>query len=84
MKEQGDKHGDISGIPTERGTWIVTLKLANLTCNGHRFTMQGAPDVFVENQGWKNQDDCVEDGQGYCKLTTIRFHITGSGTVHAE
>jgi|SRR5579864_9565853 len=82
MRESGANTGDISGVPTERGTWIVIFKIANLTSNGHRFTMQGAPDVLVENQGWKNQDDCVEDGQGYCSLTTIRFHITGSGKVH--
>jgi hypothetical protein len=74
--------GDISGIPTERGHWIVTLKIANIRCNGHRFTMSGAPDVLVENQGWKNQDDCIENGQSYCTLTTIRFHITGTGIVH--
>ena len=74
-------NGDISGIPTERGHWIVVMKLANITMNGHRYTVSGAPDVLVTDQGWQNQDDCVENSQGYCSLTTIRFHITGSGEV---
>jgi hypothetical protein len=76
--------GDISGIPTERGHWIVTLKMANFTCNGHRYTMAGAPDVLAEDQGWENMDKCVDEGSSwrYCSLTTIRFHITGSGLVH--
>jgi hypothetical protein len=75
------RNGDISGIPTQRGHWIVTMKIENLMCNGHHFTLSGAPDVLVENQGWTNQYECIEDGQGYCKLTTIRFHVTGSGQV---
>lgn len=75
--------GDISGIPTERGHWIVTMKFSNPICNdnGHRYTVSGAPDVLVQNQGWKNPDECVENGDLYCSLTTIRFHITGSGHV---
>lgn len=73
--------GDISGIPTQRGHWIVTMKFANIRCNGHHFALNGAPDVFVEHQGWKDWDKCVEGGVGYCNLTTIRFHITGSGQV---
>jgi hypothetical protein len=74
--------GDISGIPTERGHWIVTLKMANLTCNGHRYTIGGEPDVLVVDQTREGQEECKEDGHGYCRLTTMRFHITGSGLVH--
>jgi hypothetical protein len=82
VSEIGGRRGDISGIPTERGHWVVTMKISNLRLNGHLYTVEGAPDVLVENQGWKNYDDCVEGGRGYCRLTTIRFHITGSGEVH--
>ena len=45
----------ISGIPTERGHWIVKMKMDNVQCNGSYY------------EGFEQE---------------LRFHITGSGTVH--
>jgi hypothetical protein len=86
-----DNNGDISGIPTERGHWIVTMKLQNIRCNGHRYTTSGLPDALVQYESTENaaygasyraMEECRENYLGYCQLTTIRFHITGTGAVH--
>lgn len=38
-----DIHGKISGIPSERGHWIVRLKIDSVTCNGEAETAFGRP-----------------------------------------
>ena len=30
-------NGDISGIPTQRGHWVVEMRVYNLTCNGDSY-----------------------------------------------
>lgn len=82
-----DDHGNITGTPTERGHWAMVMKLDNIMCDGHHFQLSGAPDVFVNfgvQKGFLTSDGttCVEGSFGYCNLTTIRFHITGTGEVH--
>jgi hypothetical protein len=82
-----DEHGNITGTPTERGHWPVVLKLNNIMCDGHHYEFNGAPDVFVDfglQHGFQTGDpsQCSEGSVGYCNLTTIRFHITGTGEVH--
>jgi hypothetical protein len=82
-----DGHGGIAGIPTERGHWVVVLKLDDIYCNGHHYTFQGWPDVLEDialQHGDQTGDpsQCAEGSMGYCNLTTIRFHITGTGEVH--
>ena len=77
-----DDSGDITGIPTERGHWIVTMRISNIQCNGHRYLLSGVPDVVVTQDGyWGNVEECKENGNNFCSLSTIRFHITGSGRV---
>ena len=34
-----DDIGNITGIPTERGHWIVTMKVSNIQCNGEPTNM---------------------------------------------
>jgi putative Ig domain-containing protein len=85
MTLQGNGH--ITGTPTERGHWAVVMKLENIMCDGHHFALNGSPDVFINygiqqgflKDGWTT---CTEGSVGYCNLTTIRFHITGTGEVH--
>jgi len=80
-------NGHITGTPTERGHWPVVMKLDHIMCDGHHYELSGAPDVFVEfglQHGFQTGDpsQCAEGSVGFCNLTTIRFHITGTGEVH--
>lgn len=82
-----NNNGDITGTPTERGHWIVTMKIDNITCGGHHYQLSGAPEEFVNyglKQGFLTGENstCAESSYGFCSLTTIRFHITGTGEVH--
>ncbi len=76
IKTNDNDLGDVSGIPTQHGDWVVTLKLKDLKCGGHRYTKQGAPDELLNYIGWENGDKCSESAQGYCMLSVIRFHIS--------
>jgi hypothetical protein len=71
--------GDISGVPTERGHWLVTAKIANITCAGHRYTREGAPDLVAQHEGW---DTSGCGAWKYCWTQQLRFHVTGTGEVH--
>lgn len=82
-----DGHGNITGTPTERGHWAVVMKLANITCQGHHFARNGTPEESINyaiQQGLQPGDwaTCAEGSDRFCGLTTIRFHITGTGEVH--
>jgi hypothetical protein len=79
-------NGHITGTPTERGHWAVVMKLENIMCNSHHYDLMGLTEGFVNygvQQGFfKSDPGCAEGAAGFCTLTAIRFHITGTGEVH--
>jgi hypothetical protein len=77
-----DEHGEISGVPTQRGHWIVGLKISNIRCNGVNYTNSGMPDVVFDKLfPGQDRSACIVYSGHDCELRTLRFHITGSGAV---
>lgn len=54
-------HFAISGIPTARGHWIVVFRMKDLMCGGRHYTIEGAPDLLAQDQGWQNLGDVIFD-----------------------
>jgi hypothetical protein len=84
-------NGTISGIPTEPGNWIATIRLSNIMCGRLHYTTQGLSDAVARRVGFHDLDLdlCYSNLSplpnwtgGNCREATIAFHITGSGAVH--
>lgn len=79
----------ITGTPTDRGHWIVTLRIDNIVCRGERYTPYGWAESLVVQRGERVSSECYPPGVTsdygnairYCIDHTLRFHITGTGAV---
>jgi hypothetical protein len=81
--------GSISGVPTEGGNYVATIRISNVMCGGFHYTMIGLTNAVALRVGFRNLDLCFSNLSppqswtgGNCRDAVIAFHITGSGTVH--
>lgn len=82
-------NGTISGVPTQSGNWIATIRISNIMCGGFHYTLNGMTNAVARRVGFHDLDLCYSNLSppqpwtgGNCREATIAFHITGSGTVH--